>query len=222
MNPVDEMLDAVREGKIEKVKGLLQSDNALASACDDRGDTALLLSIYYRREDITALLLSRHPEMNIYEASALGDVEFVKDAVQKQSELAVSYSHDGFTALHLAVFFGHEDVAQYLITRGADVNAISANRTFARNVTPLHSAAASNRASIVKLLLAHGANVNAVQDGGYTPLHSAAFNGNGEIVELLLSNSADVLRTTDDGKTPFALATEKGHAHLIEQLLAKK
>jgi len=222
MKPVDEMLDAVREGDIEKVKDLLQSDNMLASACDDRGDTALLISLYYRREDITRILLSRNPEMNVFEAAALGDEHFVKDAIRKHPEFAVTYSHDGFTALHLSVFFGHEEIAQYLMARGADVNAISANRTFARNVTPLHSAAASNRTSMVKLLLAGGANVNAVQDGGYTALHSAAFNGNEEIIELLLSHGADVARTTDEGKTALMLATEKRHAPVVALLEAKQ
>ncbi len=214
MTPIDEMLDAVREGKIDKVKELLQSDNTLAGACDDRGDTALLLSLYYRREEITTLLLSRNPEMNIFEAAALGDQQFVQDAIRQQPGLLASYSHDGFTALHLAVFFGHEDVAQFLIGRGADVNAVAANRTFARNVTPLHSATASNHTSIVKLLLTHGANVNVVQDGGYTPLHSAAFNGNEEVVTLLLERGADWKRMTNDKKNPIMLAQEKGHERI--------
>jgi len=221
MTPVDEMLDAVRDGDIKKVKELLQSDTLLASACDDRGDTALLVSLYYHREEITSLLLSRNPEISIFEAAALGDGEIVTDAVRKHSELIASYSHDGFTALHLAVFFGHEDIAEFLVACGADVNAISANRTFARNATPLHSAAASNRPSIVRLLLANGANPNVVQDGGYTPLHSAAFNGSEEIAELLLSHGADIARMTDEGKTALALAVDKGHASVVVQLQAR-
>ena len=79
---------------------------------------------------------------------------------------------DGFTALHLAAFFGQEEAAKVLLESGAELNLVARNASII--VTPLHSAAAGAHSAIVKLLLEHGADPNASQDGGFTPLHSAA------------------------------------------------
>jgi ankyrin repeat protein len=108
------------------------------------------------------------------------------------------WSPDGFTALHLAAFFGHEDVAAELLRRGADVSAASRNPL---RVQPLHSAAAGNHTGIVRLLLEHGADPNARQQGGFTPIHAAAQNGNEELYALLVAHGADEEATTDDGRT---------------------
>jgi ankyrin repeat protein len=219
MNPVSEILDAVREGNLARVQELLNSDNALASARAQNGDSPLMLALYYGRKAIVDLLLSRGPEIDFYEAVALGDQTLVTDLIKKRPDVIHSYSHDGFTGLHLAVFFGHEDIARALIVKGADVNAMAANRSFARNAKPLHSAVAANRTALVRLLLDNGAAVNARQEGGFTALHGAAANGNEEIIALLISAGADSTIVAEDGSSAAGLGRARGHrraAELIE------
>ncbi len=213
-----DLLDAVRNGDRGKVVDLLNEDNTLASERADNGDSPLMLSLYYGRKHITSVILSRNPEINFFEAVALGAIAEVRRFIHDRPDLVLAYSLDGFTGLHLAVFFGHADIAGLLLDKGADANAVAANLSFARNATPLHSAVAADKTELVKLLLARGAKVNATQDGGYTPLHGAASNGNMEIADLLINAGADVRRLTSEMKPASALAAERGHSSLAERL----
>ncbi len=213
-----DLLDAVRNGDQGKVVDLLNEDNTLASERADNGDSPLMLSLYYGRKQITSIILSRNPDINFFEAVALGAIAEVRQFIRDQPELLQAYSLDGFTGLHLAVFFGHEEIAALLLDKGADIDAVAANLSFARNATPLHSAVAANRTELVKILLVRGAKVNATQDGGFTALHSAAFNGNAEIVDMLIDAGADARRVTSDMKSASALAAERGHSSLAARL----
>jgi ankyrin repeat protein len=158
-----------------------------------------LLEALYRgdRETVDRNLADR-PELTIFEAAAVGDAARVHELLLLEGGFVDLWSPDGFTALHLAAFFGHEDVAAELLRRGADVSAASRNPL---RVQPLHSAAAGNHTGIVRLLLEHGADPNARQQGGFTPIHAAAQNGNEELYALLVAHGADEEATTDDGRT---------------------
>ncbi len=213
-----DLLDAVRAGDRQRVADLLNDDNSLASERADNGDSPLMLSLYYGRAEITAIILSRNPDINFFEAVALGEIGEVRRFIRDEPSLLQAYSWDGFTGLHLAVFFGHEEIAGLLIDKGSDIDAIAANLSFARNATPLHSAVAANRTALVRLLISRGAKINAVQDGGFTPLHGAAFNGNADIAGLLLDAGADVSRLTADRKTASTIARERGHDALAARL----
>ncbi|MEP6572457.1 MAG: ankyrin repeat domain-containing protein [Gemmatimonadota bacterium] len=122
---------------------------------------------------------------------------------------------EGWTALHLASYFGREDVARTLLERGAEVHFSSLNTM--RN-QPMHAAAAGRHAGIVALILDAGGDPNARQVGGWTPLHAAAQNGQRELVELLLARGADASLLSESGMTPFALAEERNH-HNVAALL---
>jgi peptidoglycan/LPS O-acetylase OafA/YrhL len=68
-------------------------------------------------------------------------------------------------------------------------------------LTPLHSAALTNRAKAAELLLGRGADVNAGANDGATPLHAAAFVGNEEVVATLLEHGANVNAANHRGET---------------------
>jgi len=69
------------------------------------------------------------------------------------------------TLLHRTCMEGYAKVAEFLIDKGADVNA--GNIT---GITPLHTAAGRGHAEVVKLLLDKGADVNARDNYDATPL----------------------------------------------------
>ena len=80
--------------------------------------------------------------------------------------LVTTYSADGFTALHLAAFFGRPDAVRFLLDRGADVDA--PGRGWMTG-TPLHSAASARQTEVVAVLLDAGADRRATVRLGLDP-----------------------------------------------------
>lgn len=158
----------------------------------------ILDALYRGDSERVAAALAGDPNLTIFEAAALGRAERVRDLLMLEGGFVDLWSPDGFTAVHLAAFFGHEDVVALLLERGAEPDAEARN---ALRVRPLHSAAAGNHTEIARLLLDHGADPNARQEGGFTPLHAAAQNGNEELYALLVERGADEDAATDDCRT---------------------
>jgi uncharacterized protein len=177
----------------------------------------ILSALYEGREADAQTLLAQNPELDVFEAAALGRTERVRELVDGDANLVDAWSPDGFQSLHLSAFFGRADVTALLLERGADVTSMSRHEFV--KVTPLHSAVAAEGAedlATVEALLERGAPVDAPAEGGGTPLHSAAFNGNVPIVQALLAHGADPEAATDDGKTPLDLARENGHENVLQ------
>jgi ankyrin repeat protein len=210
-----DMMNAVKAGDVNAVKRMLAENPSLVNATDDEGNSAILIATYWGKRDVADVLMAHAPELNVFEAAAAGQLSRVKQMIEDNPALIHAWSHDGFTPLHLAVFFGRRHVAEYLLAHSPDVNAVARNPI---KVTPLHSAAAGNQFEICEALIAKGADVNARQEGGFTPLHSAAQNGNLELVDLLLRHGADSHAKTDDGKTARDFASEGGHAGVAARL----
>lgn len=215
MGAVEDMLKAVKAGDLNAVKALLAENQALVNATDDEGNSAILIATYWGKHEVAEALLAHDPQMSVFEASAAGQLNRVKQLLEEHPVLIHAWSRDGFMPLHLAAFFGRRDVAEFLLARNPDVNAVTRNPI---KVTPLHSAAAGNHYEICMALIAHGADVNARQEGGFTPLHSAAQNGSLELVDLLLQHGADPHAKTDAGKTARDFAAEGGHAGVTMRL----
>jgi ankyrin repeat protein len=150
----------------------------------------------------------------IHEAAKTGDLQKVKALFKADPRLVFSKEAEhGETPLHLAVRYGHKDVAEFLLEHKADVNAKN-------NVggTPLHVVANS---VVAAPLLANKADVNARDDDGDTPLHSAAFSNHKDVAELLLANNAAVDAKNNNGRTPLAEALSESGTDVAELLLAK-
>jgi ankyrin repeat protein len=214
-----EFLSAVTQGNVAQVKAMLSDQPSLAQARDDRGVSAVLKAAYYGKKDVLAVLLASGTELNLFEAAATGQTDRVRLLVATNSELVNAFSPDGFTALGLAVFFGHRDAVDALLNAGAAVNLRSRE---SMKVTPLQAAAAGRQLEIARILIARAADVNAAQpDMGFTALHEAASNGDIDFATLLLDHGADINAKMTDGKTPLTFALEKKQAEMATFLCAK-
>jgi uncharacterized protein len=212
-NTASDMFDAITAGDLDRVRELIAEDAALAGARDADGLSAVTQARYHGEDDIVDALLAAGPELDVFEAAAVGRLERVRELLEDDPALATALSPDGFTPLHLAAFFGHPEIARLLLERGADANAVARNPM---RVTPLHSAAAARQIEIAELLVDHGADVNAAQERGFTPLHAAAQNGDIGLARLLLGRGADREQTTEDGRRAADFAAARRH----EQVLA--
>jgi ankyrin repeat protein len=214
-----EFLEAVKAGNAARVRQMLDGNPALAGARAESGESAVTLSVYYGKDDVLRLLLERQPALDVFEAAAAGVRARVEELVKGDAALVRAFSHDGFTPLHLAAFFGRIPVVEFLLSQRAPVNEVSHNPSELR---PLHSAVAHRQPQVAleisRALIAAGAEVNATQHGGWTALHAAALHGNVPLVRLLLEAGAKPGAKNDTGQTPAALAKTKNHKEVIALL----
>jgi uncharacterized protein len=210
--------DSVKKGNLPTVRAVLAEHPAWLNEKNSSGQTAILLAKYYGQQETADYLLTLDPQLDVFTAAAIGDLDRVVQEIQRDPALLGTHSSDGWTPLHIAAFFGSRQIAEKLIENGAEVDARSTN---AMRNTPLHAAAAGRKPELVQLLLDEGADVNATQQGGWTALHGAAQNGDRELVELLLAKGADLQLRADNGQTALDLALLKGRqdvADLLDQL----
>jgi len=136
-------------------------------------------------------LLADGPELDVFEASALGRTDRLRELLDADPSLANAWANDGFQPLGLASFFGHVEAVRLLVERGAEVNSASRNDF---KVMPLHSAVAEKdpetRYEIARLLLEHGADPNARQQDDFTPLMAADQQGDERLRALLVEHGA--------------------------------
>jgi adenosylhomocysteine nucleosidase len=214
-----ELFEAIKKGDRATVDRLVSADPGLAEARDPDGVSAVLTALYYGRREIAVLLLARKPSLDIFEASAVGDVQRVRRLLDQDPSLANAVAPDGFRPLGLAAFFKRPEIVALLLERGADAAPPSGNP---QAFTALHSAVADDAGprdiSIIRGLLDAGAPVNARSGTGTTPLHTAAFTGDAEVAELLLERGADPRIASDAGKTAIDTARERGHTELAARL----
>ena len=119
--------------------------------------------------------------------------------------------YEGDTALHAAGFSYEPEMAQDLITRGAEIRA--RNR---RGAEPLHAAVIgapgsaswnpTRQREVILYLIEAGADPNAAAAEGVTPLHRAVRNRCSAAVEALLRGGADPRLRNDRGSTASDLA----------------
>ncbi|RDD34852.1 ankyrin repeat protein [Wolbachia endosymbiont of Cylisticus convexus] len=150
------------------------------------------------------------------EYSSLNVVKlFASEDVNARAENPV---YNEVTPLHLAAKKGKADIAEFLVSKGAEVNAADI-----RNWTPLHYAANENKLEVAQLLVSKGADVNAKNKRGWTPLHVAAEKGNLNVTELLVgSNGTQIDAVSNTKSTPLHLAAEAGKLEVVELLVGKE
>ncbi|WP_017259021.1 ankyrin repeat domain-containing protein [Pedobacter arcticus] len=213
--PADLLEELIINSDKEGIRKMLLENPSLINGSTSHGVSPLMLSCFFNKPDITPVLLDFVKELSLFEAASVGKFDEVAHQVYQQPDDINKFSEDGFTALGLACYFGKEEVARYLVLKGAEVNLPSKNGF---NVFPLHAAVAGNFVGISKMLLENSAEVNIVQQSGLTPLHSAAQNGNIELIILLLEKGADVKIRMEGGKLASDLAKEKGYDEIADIL----
>lgn len=204
---LDKLEYYIQTADLKSLGELLEADRGLAKEITSHQVSPLMLACYYKKQAVVSLLLNYVDEINLFEACAAGKFDVVAHLIYTHPEMVNEFSPDGFTPLGLACYFGHPQIASYLVLKGADVNIPSDNGF---SVYPIHSAVAANQTEITRMLLDHGAQVNVKQKSGVTPLHTAAQNGNLELLIALLERGAMVNTRMEGGKLPADLAAEKG------------
>lgn len=155
----------------------------------------------------------------------------------------------GTTALEHAVRNGNREMAQLLLSAGADANdrnnggqtvlmmlgeeatadlvwdlvnaGAKVNQKDNEKNTPLIEAAGINNIEVVKTLLDAGAELAARNEDGETPLMMAAAAGLVNNVRALILAGAEINQSDKDHKSALSHAIENGHAAVIRLLRAQ-
>ncbi|OLD13041.1 MAG: hypothetical protein AUI50_01565 [Crenarchaeota archaeon 13_1_40CM_2_52_14] len=211
----DAFLEAIQKGNLSKVTQLLETNPDLANSKTKDGTSVILLALYHGQRNIAEAITSKKTELDIFEASTLGKLDHTKSLIDRTPSLASAYSPDGFAIVALTAYLGQKETTEYLIGKGADVNAVARNPT---GFTALTGAVANNHTEIAKLLVKRGAQVNYRYEGGFSPLMAASEHGNVELVNFLLANGADPNAKTGDGNSPMSFAKKGNHVGIMEAL----
>jgi ankyrin repeat protein len=184
MSQVGELIEAVKAGDTERVAELVAQDPALAATPDADGMTPVRHALYLNQRAALDAMLAADPPLDVLDLAATGQAEQLRRSVAGRANERAA---DGFTALHLACFFGGTEAVRVLLQAGADPNPPQDNPM---GVAPLHSAAAARNNEAVRLLLEAGADANARQHGGYTALDAADQHDDAEMAALLREHGA--------------------------------
>jgi uncharacterized protein len=155
----------------------------------------LLEALHSGQEDRVTEMLADNPELDVFEAAALGRADRLRELLAGDASLANAFGEDGFQPLTLACFYGHVEAANVLLDGGADPNTLGRNPYIQTNA--LHAAVASEnkgpetRYELADLLLARGADPNLRQGtDDFRPIDAARQDGDGRLEQLLKERGA--------------------------------
>jgi ankyrin repeat protein len=223
------LMAAARSGNADIVEQLL-ARGAKTNAHAARGQTALMWAVAQRHPDVVKVLLAHgadvharsetwtqvmavsphgHPEYNraipfgrttpLMFAARSGDLASARLLVTAGANVN-DVDAWGVGVVAMAAHSGFTDLVEYLLDRGADVNASGAG------FAPLHAAIMRRDEKLVRTLLAHGANPNLpLKDWTPTRRQSSDFHFEPELV----------------GATPFWLAARYSQPAVMRLLVER-
>ena len=154
----------------------------------------------------------------VAEAATRGDEAAVRESLdgggQKINATFNDGSASGLTLLMIASQWGHADMVDCLIRRGATVDLQDSEGR-----TALMAAATKGHRRIVETLLDHSAEVDLENTSGGTALMTAATKGHEHIVHTLLERGAAVAHRASDGATALMNAAYYNHPGTVCCLL---
>ena len=161
----------------------------------------------------------------LYSATIQADIEGIKKALAEGADIN-RQSENGYTALMWASTYSnrspYDEVAEFLINAGADVNISAKDGT-----TAILDAAESSE-EITKLLIEKGADINARRDDGRGIFTSVIFGilmgtVDLEFAEFILSKGGDVNEAATSGDVqgwaPIHYAVSNGNEELVTFLV---
>ena len=182
------LMSACESDSCDSVKTLLEL-GADINASDANGQTPLMYTTFNNSVNSAKLLLAR------------------KDIKLEEKDIT------GSTALLRAVESGSNEILEYIIKAGADVNTVNYS-----HYSALAFGVLKGNRTATNLLIKYGANVNYTDKMNRTPMIIAAQQNDSYIVKSLVQSGADINAKDINQSTAFLVAAENNSASVIEFL----
>jgi len=104
----------IQTGNVSALNDLLHSNPELSIVKTSHYISPLMLSCYYKKPEISDIILKYVPDPDIYEFSAIGKFKSVANIVYNHPELIHTFSDDGKTPADMAAEKGFSDIARIL------------------------------------------------------------------------------------------------------------
>ena len=173
------LIEAVKQGNVKLLKSQINKSNM--DTKDEAGNTLLIIAANKNSFPIIKFLVNNG--VNINEMNPVG-----------------------MTALNKAIYYGHNEIANFLISKGADINLT--DKRF--SICPLVAAIRGNNIDMGKILLEKGVNINTTDSiNNFSPIMWAAMYKNKEFVQLLLKYKPDLSIKSKYNSTVFGITNDK-------------
>ena len=166
-------------GNFTRVKELLEVHPDLLNTSAPWNETAVQAATQMGNVAIIEYLTGKGAPVDIFTAAVLGMRDRVQAFVEADPDLVKAAGVHGFPLLYFPVIRGEGEIAEYLLGRGAEINA------GAGGTTPLHGAVMFAQTEMARWLLEQGADPNPLNYEIKTPLKLAVEGGRDEIAAIL-------------------------------------
>jgi len=168
---MEELIETIENDNIVKMKALCRSGIDLSLPID--------AGLEYGLEDpdympVLFFAIRKHASIEFIEVLLENGVN-IKDV-----------DDDGLSAIDIAIKFKREDVVNFCVEKGMDINATSRKS----GITPILLASCFNNVSMVELLLKHGAKINAQDSNGMSAKDYAKKLGQKKMIAFLDEHGA--------------------------------
>lgn len=228
--------DAVLNSDISKLKELIKNGVDI-NLTDFDGNTGLLIACQYNKYELAKFFLDNGIKRNHFnnrdrtsimetimnEASEEDRLQLIKLLLKNREELKSKFnsiSEPFFFAISSKSF----EIADFLLSKGLDVNNLIANDEFA--ITYLYYAITqSDTLMFDYIFIKKNINLNAVSSvkiKNITALLMACDDNNEYFAEKLINAGADLEIQNSAGTTPIIFAAKNNNQNIVKMLLQKK
>jgi ankyrin repeat protein len=222
------LLEAACADNLEGVTAAL-AKGAKIDATDSRGWTPLIYAAKLGHARTALYLIDHGADVNRRTFTDIGSTTLgfategnhieVVEAMLKRRANINGRAKDGLTALCFAASQGQLEMAQFLISKGADVNMLGPKDEHGAR-SPLMCAACTGQIPLMELLLTSGAKVELTNEVGDTALMVVAKYDQPAALAWLTQHQANVNARGPRGHTALIYAAYNGRIKSLKLLLA--